>query len=335
LTPRNDPAPIFEHFRASFASNLLIAAVAHFQLFEKLEGRALSPAELAAALGLADRPAIVLLSAIRAMGLVIADAEGKLSLSPVAMEQLTAGSYFSIAGYIALAAESPAVLELVERLRANRTGASFIYKEGIESTMEEEESARKLTLALAGRAKNVAPVLADRLPLGDGILLDVGGGTGIYSIAFLQRNPGLKAIILDRPEVLRVAREFAEREGVADRVELRPSDMFSAQFPQADFVLLSNILHDWDVGDCRALVRRAAECLLPGGSVLIHDVLLNDALDGPLAVACYSAQLFTLTEGRAYSAAEFQTWLREAGLDVQPPIPTLADCHLIRGGSAR
>jgi predicted O-methyltransferase YrrM len=333
--PAHDPAPIFDYFRAGFASNLLIAAVAHFRLFEKLEERSLSQAELAAALGLEDRPAAVLLTALRAMGLIAADAAGKLSLSALGAEQLAPSGYFSIAAYLGLAADTPAVLELVERLRANRTGTAFVYKDTVESPMEEEASARSLTLALAGRARNVAPVLADRLPLGNGTLLDVGGGTGIYSIAFLQKNPGLKAIVLDRPEVLRVAAEFAAQYGVADRLELRAGDMFTGDFPPADFVLFSNVLHDWDVADCRALVRRAAASLNPGGSILVHDVLLNDELDGPLEVACYSAQLFTMAEGRAYSAAEYGEWLREAGLEVQPAIPTLAHCHVIRGGRAR
>ena len=83
--------------------------------------------------------------------------------------------------------------------------------------MEQEASARRLTLALAGRAKNVAPVLAERLNLNQGTLLDVGGGTGIYSVACLLRNPLLKAIVLDRREVLKVASEFATQYGVADR----------------------------------------------------------------------------------------------------------------------
>ena len=100
--------------------------------------------------------------------------------------------------YIRMAADSPGVLTMVERLRTNRpagskpdeAGAAFIYREGIESAMEQEEAARRLTLALAGRARNVAPVLAERMPLEPArVLLDVGGGTGLYSIAFLQRNP--------------------------------------------------------------------------------------------------------------------------------------------------
>ena len=181
--------------------------------------------------------------------------------------------------------------------------------------MEQEEAARRLTLALAGRARNVAPVLAERVPLGPArTLLDVGGGTGLYSIAFLQKNPGLRAIVWDRPEVLKVTAELAAAHGVADRLECRPGDMFADAAPPADVVLLSNVLHDWDVPECRVSISRCAAALPPGGRLLIHDVFLNDALDGPLPIALYSAALFCLTEGRAYSAAEYRGWLKEAGL---------------------
>jgi ubiquinone/menaquinone biosynthesis C-methylase UbiE len=335
--PQTDPTPIFEHFRAGFASNLLTAAVSHFKVFEHLATRSLPFAELRGLMQLEERPAVVLLTALRSMDLIVENPDGQLGLSPLAAEQLTPGGYFCIAGYVALAGESPAVLELVERLRTNRpansvdknAGAAYIYKEGMESAMEKEASARQLTLALAGRAKNVAPVLAERLPPGPGVLLDVGGGTGIYSIALLQKNPQLRAIVLDRPEVLRIAREFAESYGLTDRMEFLEGDMFTAQLPTADFVLLSNILHDWDVADCKALIARCEASLAPNGRLLIHDVLLNDALDGPLAVACYSAQLFTLTEGRAYSAAEYRKWLAEAGLEAGDFAPTLAHCHVV------
>jgi SAM-dependent methyltransferase len=340
--PQHAPTPIFEYFRAGFASDLLTAAVVHFRVFERLAAHPMTLSELRTALQLEERPAIVLITALRAMELLTAEGAGRLALSPLAAEQLTSDGYFSIAAYIGLAAESPNVLELVARLRSNRpansvdkdAGAAFIYKEGMDSAMENENSARQLTLALAGRAKNVAPLLAEYQPLGSGVLLDVGGGTGIYSIALLQKNPGLRAIILDRPEVLRIAKEFADDYGVAGRMEFLQGDMFTAALPAADFILLSNILHDWDVTDCQALISRCAACLKPGGRLLIHDVLLNDALDGPLPVACYSAQLFTLTEGRAYSAAEYRGWLQAANLRPGDFVPTLAHCHVVSATKA-
>jgi len=197
--------------------------------------------------------------------------------------------------------------------------------------MEQADTARHFTLALAGRAKNVAPVLAARVPLDEArLLVDVGGGTGIYSIACLQQNPQLRAVVWDRPEVLKIAGEFASEFGVSDRLDLCSGDMFVDPVPSgADVMLLSNVLHDWDVPECETLIRRCAAALPNGGRLLIHDVFLNDELDGPLPIALYSAALFSFTQGRAYSAREFRGWLSAAGLTCGPLIPTLIHCGVL------
>lgn len=336
--PRTDPTPIFELFRGSYGTELLTAAVAHFGVFRRLAESPLGEDELGAALGLAARPRVVLLTALRAMGLLQTNAEGALEPTELAREHLLSGASFDVGDYIGLAAGSPGVLEMVERLRTNRPagsdaeqGAAFIYRDGIESAMEQEASARHFTLALAGRAKNVAPVLAERISL-EGVdrLLDVGGGTGIYSIALLQRHPRLQAVVFDRPEVLKVAVEMAAAYGVADRLQCTAGDMFTDPLPtDCQAALLSNVLHDWDVPECEKLVERCADVLPSTGRLLIHDVFLNDALDGPLPIALYSAALFTLTEGRAYSAAEYAAMLTAAGLTPGGITPTLIHCGVL------
>lgn len=339
--PQIDPTPIFEIFRGSYATELLAAAVMRFQLFEHLSATPLSFEALREKLNLAERPANVLLTAMRAMALLDRRKDGRFDLTPIAREHLVAGGEFDISGYVGLAGDSPGVRAMVERLSTNRPagsdaggpGAAFIYRDGIESAMETEASARRLTLALAGRAKNVAPVLAERAPLaGAKCVLDIAGGTGIYTFAMLRRHPNLRGVILDRAEVLKVAREFAEQYGVADRTEFVAGDMFADALPaDCDAILLSNVLHDWDVPECRLLVNRCAAALPSGGQLLIHDVFLNDELDGPLPIALYSAALFVLTEGRAYSAAEYRQWLGDAGLEAGEVTPTLVHCGVLAG----
>ena len=339
--PQLDPTALFEIYRGNYGTELLTAAVAHFQVFGHLAHGPLSFDELRGRLGLAERPAVVLLTALRAFGLLITDGPGRLALSELAREHLLPDTPFDVSDYVGLSADSPGVLALVERLRTNRpagskpeeSGAAFIYREGIESAMEHEDPARRLTLALAGRARNVAPILEARVPLADaGLLLDVGGGTGIYSIACLQKKPQLRAIVWDRPEVLKVAAEMAAAYGVADRLQCLPGDMFADPVPPgADAILLSNVLHDWDVPQCRELIGRCAAALPAGGRLLIHDVFLNDALDGPLPLALYSAALFCLTEGRAYSAAEYREWMTAAGLTPGGILPTLIHCGVLTG----
>jgi hypothetical protein len=335
--PPLDPTPIFEFFRGHYGTELLCAAVSHFRLFEHLAKGPRSLEALRGDLGLAERPAVVLLTALRAMGLVALHDSGRLELTPLSREFLV-GQPFDVSGYIGLNADSPGVLGMIERLRTNRpagmkpeeAGAAFIYREGVASAMEKEAEARRLTLALAGRARNVAPVLAERLPLDEtNVLLDVGGGTGLFSAAFLRKNPQLRAIVWDRPEVLKVAAEMAATHGVTERLECRPGDMFEDPVPSADVVLLSNVLHDWDVPQCQELIGRCAAELPAGGRLLVHDVFLNDALDGPLPIALYSAALFCQTEGRAYSGAEYRAWLSAAGLKPEPIVPTLIHCGVL------
>jgi hypothetical protein len=340
--PSIDATPIFEHFRGHYATELLTAAVHVFDVFGRLAARLCLEDDFRRELGLAERPAVVLFTALKAMGLLTRDGQGQLELTPLAREHLVPGAPFDVSDYLGLGADTPGVREMTTRLKTNRPagadddkGAAFIYREGIESAMEREASARGLTLALAGRAKNVAPRLAQVVPLDDAaVLLDVGAGTGIYCIACLQQNPRLRGIVWDRPEVLKVAAEMAQAYGVADRLECRAGDMFADAVPAADVVLLSNILHDWDVPQCRELVGRCAAALPADGRLIIHDVFLNDALDGPLPIALYSASLFSVTEGRAYSAGEYRSWLREAGLTPGKVVPTLIHCGALIGKKA-
>jgi predicted O-methyltransferase YrrM len=337
--PQTDPTPIFEIFRGNHATELLAAAVHHLGVFRHLAKSPQSFDDFRRTLELAERPANVLVTALRAMGLLHRHPDGRLDLTPVAREHLTPGGPFDVSDYVGLAANNPGVVDMVERLRTNHPagaktgGAAFIYRDGIESAMETEASARRLTLALAGRAKNVAPVLAQKLETnGAKKILDVGGGTGIYSIALLQRHPDLRAVVFDRAEVLKVAAEMARDYGVADRLELLPGDMFTDRLPDGcDLVLLSNVLHDWDVRECQILVDRCAAALPVGGRLVVHDVFLNDDLGGPLPIALYSASLFSLTEGRAYSAQDYRDMLTKAGLKPQETVPTLIHCGLLAG----
>jgi predicted O-methyltransferase YrrM len=341
--PETDPTPIFDHFRSLHATELLTAAVAHLGVFRHLSAGPMSATELRSRLALQERPYVVLMTALRAMGMVRAEDSGLLGLTPMAREHLVPGGPFDVSGYLGLGANNPSVLAMVERLRSNSPsganthtagdpGTTHTFRDGIPSALDAETSARDSTLCLAGRARNVAPYLGARVRIPEArVLLDVGGGSGIYAYALLRTHPGLRAVILDRPEVLKVAEECAEEWQVRERVTFHPANLLEDAYPPADAVLFSNVLHDWDVPDCRRLVERGAGSLPKGGSLLIHDVFLNDAMDGPLPVALYSGLLFALSEGRAYSAAEYREWLRGAGLSPQAILPTLVHCGVLVG----
>ena len=93
--PKTDATPIFEFFRGSYGSELLTAAIAHFDIFGRLERKPLSFEALAEALHLETRPATVLITALRAMDL-LSETNGTLTPSDLAREHLVPGGYFDV-----------------------------------------------------------------------------------------------------------------------------------------------------------------------------------------------------------------------------------------------
>lgn len=157
------------------------------------------------ALGLEPRPSVVLLTVLKAMELLRVNQTAVLELTDLARNHLLPEGDFFMGDYLGLASSSDGMLGMVELLRSNRPLGSdddscvaFIYREGERSAMESVALARHFTLSLSGRAKNVALHLAKAVPMeGATTLLDVGGGTGLYSYALLEANSDLRAVIVE------------------------------------------------------------------------------------------------------------------------------------------
>ena len=135
----------------------------------------------------------------------------------------------------------------------------------------------------------------------------------------------LSATVLEQPPVDAIVRKEIAKHGLSDRVQVASGDMFKVAWPEADIVLLSNVLHDWDVPEMRALLVKAAETLPVGGLLIIHDAFINDDKTGPHPVAEYSALLMNITQGKCYSSVEYGAVLRELGFAVGPYQDTVAD----------
>ncbi|GAA4459453.1 methyltransferase [Nibrella saemangeumensis] len=327
-----------------YSSRLLIAAVHHLYVFEELATSPLSIEDLQTRLGLKERPAMVLFPALCAMGMLAFNRANQLQLTDLGT-CLTYRANPNLAAYVGLEKSDPAVLEMVERLKNDGplktpTGIAYIKEGEGPSPMDDPETSRSLTLALAGRAQLLAPIVAHKLPRHNGHLLDIAGGSGFFTYEWLLANPEATATVLDRPQVLTVAAECLDtfsrsnRSGadtVPGRVTLLPGDMLTDELPEANLILAASLFHDWPTETCRLLAQRFANTLKPGGELWVHDAFLNDALDGPQAVTDYSAQLFWVTKGRAYSRREYRQWFTEAGLVATTEnISTQLDYGLIR-----
>ena len=146
-------------------------------------------------------------------------------------------------------------------------------------------------------------------------LLDVGGGSGAYSIAFAEAAAGLRAEILDRPAVLAIAQGHIARAGLADRVMTREGDLRTDDFGTGyDLVLVFAICHMLSPEENRDLLARCYRALAPGGRVVIQDFILDEDKTAPKFGALFSLNMLVATErGASYNEREYAEWLSAAG----------------------
>jgi acetylserotonin N-methyltransferase len=190
--------------------------------------------------------------------------------------------------------------------------------------MKRPDFAAQFTAAMDCRGVLLGPALAKRLDLSQHkAVLDLAGGSGIYSCALVARHSHIQATVLERAPVDGIATAAIAKQGCSERVNVITGDLFAPELPKGhDVHLWSNVLHDWDEPAVRDLLRKSAAALPPGGLVVVHDAFINADKTGPLHIAEYSALLMNITEGKCYSLKEMRTYLFEAGLEWQDHQPT-------------
>jgi len=340
-----DPTTLYRVRDGVYAADLLIAAVVGFDLFTHLARVGPVTADrVCTALGWARRPADVVLTLAAAHGLVRrdVDADDLVTVTDLAARHLVAGSPYDLRAYYASLAERPAVREFVTVLRTD-TPASWASAPAARTAADDPDGpgpagdwsgrlgdvgfARRITAAMDARGAFLGPALAqavDDLP--GRRVLDVGGRSGVYAAALLDRRPGARAAVLERPPVDTAARTLLGERGLDDVVDVLTGDMFTDPFPRGfDVHLFSQVLHDWDAERVEHLLAASFAALTPGGVLLDHDAHVDADRSGPLPVAEYSALLVHSTAGKCWSVGELSAMASRVGFVDLEHRPTVAD----------
>ncbi len=192
-----------------------------------------------------------------------------------------------------------------------------------------------LVTAIAPMSFPIARQIAERLDLaaaGRISWLDIGGGSGVWSAAWLSANQQATGYQLDWPNVNAIAREYVARFGVADRFKTIDGDFHTTELGDAkyDFAIYSHIAHQESPSDNVAIFRRLRKALRPGGRLVINDFILNDDRTGhPLAMQ-FAAQMLVVTkQGFTYRQADYRTWLNQAGFNSVEIIPTPSPASVV------
>lgn len=180
----------------------------------------------------------------------------------------------------------------------------------------DKNQTRKFAFAMHNYAVSRGKELAKYLDISAcSTLLDLGCGPGTYAFHLGMLNPNLILCLLDKPEVLKVAKEIQDRYSIKNEVNYLPQDALNDEIPGSyDMILVSNTLHMIGEKGSRELIKRLHKSINQGGSLVIQaNFMRDDFLGEKWPVFVDLAQLCTTSAGRNHSLKETKEWLEQAG----------------------
>ena len=274
VTP--SPALFFE-VATAFHRSAAIEAAVQLDLFTAIGDGLVTAAEAAATIGATERSTRILCDYLSWIGF-LAKQDGRYRLTPDSAMFLNRRSpaYLGSAVEVLLGPEMrQSFANLATTVRQGRT-----QLEGEGSVSTENPIWIEFARGMGPMMVLPAQIITSKMALDQDRkvkVLDIAAGHGMYGIAFAQRNPNAEITALDWPAVLEVAKENAQKAGVADRYQTIAGDAFKVDFGAGyDIVLLTNFLHHFDIPTCETLLRKVAASLNPGGRAATLEFVLND-----------------------------------------------------------
>lgn len=167
-------------------------------------------------------------------------------------------------------------------------------------------------------------------------LLDVGGGTGSWSVAVVQAHPHMQATVFELPAVAAIARTRVAGAALGSRIAVAEGDAMDGALPAGhDVFLLANIIHYYSPEENQALLRHVRDAAEPGARLLLADFWTDPTHTQPLMAALMAGEFAAhVRHGDVYSAGEVRQWLDATGWRFLQHQPLAGPVSLITAGTA-
>jgi predicted O-methyltransferase YrrM len=304
----NKPEAILKLARQFMESRILLTA-AEMNIFSHLDETPSTAQDLAIRLHADLRGLTILLDALAAMGLLAKQEDTYLTPTDAA-PFLTDKSPQSV---LPMIHHADHLWESWSGLTSKVKGAGLTESPASAARDADELHAFIGAMHVAGMpmAQKIVAAIGPREARN---LLDVGGASGTYTIAFLQAAPEMKATLFDRSAVIPMARERLIEAGIRDRVRLVTGNFYEDELPGGhDLALLSAIIHQNSPTENVELFRKVLRAIVPGGRLIIRDHVMEPGRTKPKDGAIFAVNMLVNTEGGStYTFEEIKNWLLQA-----------------------
>jgi DNA-binding HxlR family transcriptional regulator len=291
----------------NFMECRILLTGAELNLFSLLASAPLSARELADRIGGNQRALTILLDALCAMGLLLKEKD-RYRCSPPSSSFLSSDSARTVL---------PMVLHMAHLWERWNTLTGIVKGASAPALPSRKtDDLQAFIEAMHVIGAPLAPrIVAAVSPGSSRMLLDVGGGSGTYTLAFLRAQPEMKATLFDRPQVVEIARRRLDEAGVIDRVRFLAGDFSRDELPPGhDLAFLSAVIHQNSPEQNVDLCAKVFRALIRGGRIVIRDHVMAPDRTRPKDGAIFAVNMLVGTSGgNTYTFEDIREALTKAG----------------------
>jgi SAM-dependent methyltransferase/predicted transcriptional regulator len=170
--------------------------------------------------------------------------------------------------------------------------------------------------AMHDRGKKQAPQQLANIDLSvTKSVLDIGGGSGAYSMEFVSKKPGIEATVFDLPKVIPITKKFIDKEGYSGKIKTYTGDYTTDELPKGfDLVFLSAVIHSNSLEVNQNLIKKCFHSVNNNGKIIIQDWIMNNSRTHPVSGAIFAINMLVGTEaGDTFTEQEVTEMLTSAG----------------------
>jgi trans-aconitate methyltransferase len=165
-------------------------------------------------------------------------------------------------------------------------------------------------------------------------MMDLGCGSGMYSIEFMRRNPNMEVVLFDYPKVIPHTQRYLEQAKLnTNNYRLKSGIIKDDEYETGfDLIYASFLFEEFTIWENMDIMRKCFNSLNKGGRLIIHENFINNDRTSPLHSVVYSLNLKLHTEnGNTFSENDYWIMLKEAGFQKVDNLITEYGTILIRG----
>jgi len=289
-------------------SRILLTAV-ELDLFTAIGNKSLTSENIAAKIGTDNRATDRLLNALCAIGFV-SKKKNLFSNTPASAKFLIKGERGYMAGLMHTSGLWKTWSTLTDAVKKGGKAVPDPIKK------RNPEWFEAFISAMHHRASANAHLVVSKLDLKKvSKMIDIGGGSGAYAMAFVRAKKEMTATVFDLPNVIPLTKKYVAEAGLFDRINFAEGDYNKDEFGKDfDLVFFSAIIHINSPENNQSLMHKAARAMKPGGQVIIQDFIMDMGRTTPPFGTFFALNMLVGTEdGDTYTEAAVKSWLKKSG----------------------